>query len=298
MRQKSAPLRQAVDQFFRASDSIARTRNDQIKQLKKNGINISRSYYMKIAPSILRVKTIKTGGCNCNQSDIIECIINRALFGLNMKSALAMDEKIFAPKNYKNPKAVVHFDHKGFLRGTFQKVKDDSFINLELCVNAKGIVAYSILERPSNESLFDEFINVLLDKLCNLDTSFAHGLVLDNGKFHQITTQTKLRMKNMNLMFLFDPPNGCYFNPCEEIFALIDKQLIEKLKDEETITKNIIKKNLVIILDNMMDYDFKPFFERALIPPREIQYDESIPDFQSQLPELYNENLSYGNTLE
>ena len=276
---KKTRLFREVDFFFKnIEDPIPNGQRYQLALLHENGIDISRKQFSKFRPYILKTKVPKTGGMNCDQQKVLECIKQRAIYGINQENTLALDEKLFYPKKASDSCCVVHASHKGVVKGKYKKATA-GFINLELCISSKGVVTYKLLRESTKVDDFNAFINQIMDVFPRYLCAVPHFIVLDNGSFHQVSKETEEKMSKLQFSFSWDAPLACFLNPAEEFFAALNNRVNEMLASYNSITLDHIEAAIeVAIEEEWTDTFIRSIFKHAAIspPPYELLEPNSL----------------------
>lgn len=72
--------------------------------LRETQTKVSRSYFFEIFSQYTKVQVVKTGGVYTKNNDIVETIVKRSFYGVNMKNTYSIDEKPIIVNNYKSKK--------------------------------------------------------------------------------------------------------------------------------------------------------------------------------------------------
>lgn len=113
-----------------------------------------------------------------------------------------------------------------------------------MAISSKKIISWSIYNKNVNKDIFKEFISDLCNQFSN------YYFLMDNVSFHK-SNEIKNIATNSNNKLLFIPPYSPEFNPIEEVFSQIkrnihsynDNLIIDKFKKSIKLVKKYHLKN-------------------------------------------------------
>lgn len=198
----------------------------------ETGLQVSRSHFFNVFSNITLVQNIKTGGVYTRSDELIDVLVMRSYFGVNMHNTYAIDEKPIIVNNYKSKSVRTLKKHKGKIASN--KVHGFNFLDklknvyLICCITCNCVVLYNISESPINTIKFNAFLKRLVSII---NVQKGNFLLIDNASFHNVDESIKDLMAEKRIAFTRTPPMGCIFDPIEEFFANFDKILHKKLKN-------------------------------------------------------------------
>lgn len=291
MRQARFPTKKIVAKsFFEQRDYIPKTQKAQAQDLRDAGISISQTYYQHISRDLVTTKTIKTGLVNADLGQMVDCMLERAIVDLNMVDAIAMDEKIFKPKDFHNRNVIVPKSHKGKVRSCHLPPSDSAFINLQLCASVDGLINYKIIPNASKIDDFNQFVNLILDQFEDAAPR-PRIIVLDNATFHKLSIESKMRCEHLQFSFSFDPPYACIFNPVEEIFSKVAAEVGRIIPPNINLTSSMLARYIEDILEVWLrdGCSFHSQFSRAGIG----EPSQELPQLEREIEQEIDTDLSF-----
>ena len=197
---------------------------------KDENTNCSKSYFYDKFAHLTKTQVIKTGGIYTKSKDIIDTIVQRSIYGVNMKNTFSIDEKPIIINNYRSKKVRVASTHSGKVPSNkiesfkaFDKLKN---IYLLCCITYNSVFSYYLSETPINTDIFNYF---LFNLISNIQTKeYGQFLLIDNASFHGIDEVITEYMQVKKIGITRTPPLGCLFNPIEEFFSYFDTILKKK----------------------------------------------------------------------
>ena len=191
------------------------------------------STFVRLSKRVTKVQTIRTGAAEIKLSKMAETIAHRVTHNINMYNTIAIDEKPFVPKSFLVRSARVAKSSKGPLyESMLYGLKMDP-VYLIAAVNKNGLICYQINRKPINTEAFESFI---------LHVSFvAHScekqnLLFDNATFHEVHDYVRTALQDNNFEITKTPPSGCFCDPIEEFFAIVDDEFKDALYEAVVAT--------------------------------------------------------------
>lgn len=236
---------------------------------RDTNINVSKTHFYNIFSNITRIQKIKTGGVYSRSEELVDTIVQRSFFGVNMLNTIAIDEKPIIIKNYKTTSVRTNINHKGKIPSNkvqaFKHLDRLSNLYIICAITYKGVLLYHISETPINTLKFNCFLKRLTTKINNENNCF---LLVDNASFHSIDEEIKRVLGIHNLSITRTPPMGCLFNPIEEFFACFDNKLRHKIntflkKTTEPLSQDIFLEMIHESIEKTVEMDLPQIFRRA-----------------------------------
>ena len=165
-------------------------------------IVVSECHFYRVFPKYSKAQVIKTGGVYTGSKELIDMIVDRSFYGVNMYNSFSIDEKPIIVNNYKSKKVRVALSHKGKIPSnqivSYKSLYKLKNIYLICCISCNGIIQYHLSEVPINTQKFNAFIQ----KLCSILPKQNEGrfLLIDNASFHGIDESTIECMQKKNLL--------------------------------------------------------------------------------------------------
>lgn len=189
--------------------------------IKEYSIDTSYQYFDKVSKEVTTVKTIRTGAAEINLSKLADVITERAMFNVNIYNTISIDEKPFIPKQFL-PKSmrVLKSHNKPIYKQLFFNLKRQP-IYIISAVTCRGMICSKLFDHPILTSHFQNFIA----HLCyNHRADHMRFLLFDNASFHFLDEETKLLLRDLDFSITKTPPSGCFTDPIEEYFAIVDQK--------------------------------------------------------------------------
>lgn len=189
--------------------------------IQETKLIVSKVYFFEIFSNATRIQKIKTGGVYTRTNELIEVIVLRSFFGINMNNTIAIDEKPIIINNYKQNSVRVKKTNIGKIPSSavssFKYLDNLSNLYLICAISCNCVVLYYLSYHPINTKIF----NIFIHKVCSLikTSEKRNFLLIDNASFHGINDFIKETMQEKKLSFTRTPPMGCFCNPIEEFFS-------------------------------------------------------------------------------
>ena len=259
--------KQQVEEFFEKNSLPPIKKLQYAMYCAENGY-INQEYFNQIARKSSKTVSLKTGGMNARETDILNCMMERAELGIDNSNAISLDEKLFCPSKCRSSSVTVGKNHKGYVPSNQLAIGDQKFITLQMAITKEGVLHYNIIRDSSTVETFNDF----LAGLCNNipDDGKKRFIILDNGKFHQVSSEIQRLLIQKKISMSFNPPLACYLNPIEEVFSevkhRVDQQLYYTIMQNKTsVDTNYLASIINSVLKNFDDYPFIDVFRRACI---------------------------------
>lgn len=191
-------LKKEIEQWADSKKNLPNEISDSYALfLRETQTKVSRSYFFEIFSQYTKVQVVKTGGVYTKNNDIVETIVKRSFYGVNMKNTYSIDEKPIIVNNYKSKKVRVTSNHRGKVPSNIVSAYNmmDKLSNLYLlcCISYEGIILYHLSENPIDTAKFNAFMHKLLYSIPKND--FGQFLLIDNATFHSLDEFIKQEMK-------------------------------------------------------------------------------------------------------
>ena len=236
--------------------------------LKENKIKISYSFFVKLSKKYSKVQTVRTGAAEVKLEHIAATITNRVCNGINLYNTIAIDEKPFIPKSYLVRSARVSKDRKGPLyQSMLYGIKMEP-LYLIAAINMKGIVSYRIHSKPITTEDFEAF---LIHVSYVARRNIQQFLLYDNASFHAVDSFVEDALKENNFKITKTPPSGCFCDPIEKFFSIVDTKFKDALYEAVIATGSyspLTRKELHDLINDCVyesNENFTSQFMRALL---------------------------------
>ena len=131
--------------------------------IKETKLDVSKVHFFEIYRNATRIQKIKTGGVYTRTNELIDVIVQRAYFGVNMNNTISIDEKPIIINNYKQNSVRVKKSNIGKIPSSsissFKFLDKLSNVYLLCAISCNCVVHYYLSNEPINTKSFNAFIH-------------------------------------------------------------------------------------------------------------------------------------------
>lgn len=264
----SSILAQKVKNFYKKPRPNVRLTVLHRLFMKEEQVTISYSCFTKLSKKYSKVKTIRTGAAEVRLINIAFCIAERSINHIDYTNTIAIDEKPFVPKAFLVRSARVSKDAIGSIyKAMLYGIKMRPFY-LIAAVNVNGLVSYRLKNEPFNVHDFESFA-LHVSYIAASDRK--QYLLCDNASFHGIHPIIERDIQNNGFEITKTPPSGCFCDPIEEFFGILDTKFKNSFYEAMISTGSYVPLTVSEIEEMIVDCIYSSNqnlikqFERALL---------------------------------
>ncbi|KAK8871080.1 hypothetical protein M9Y10_008993 [Tritrichomonas musculus] len=185
-------LKRAILNWINEKSYLPTTYTDAFNLFtRETKLIVSKVHFFEIYSKATRIQKIKTGGVYTRTDDLIEVIVQRSFYNVNMLNTISINEKPIIVNNYKQNRVRVKKSTIGknpsSSVSSFKCLNKLSNLYLICAISCNCIVLYYLSSEPINTKTFNTFIH----KVCWLIKVSDKRNFLDNASFHGVSDFTK-----------------------------------------------------------------------------------------------------------
>lgn len=216
-------LKRAIINWINEKGNLPTTYTDAFNLfIKETKLDVSKVHFFEIYRNATRIQKIKTGGVYTRTNELIDVIVQRAYFGVNMNNTISIDEKPIIINNYKQNSVRVKKSNIGKIPSSsissFKFLDKLSNVYLLCAISCNCVVHYYLSNEPINTKSFNAFIHKV-SSLIKADEKRTF-LLIDNASFHGINDFVREFMQEKRFSLTRTSQMGCESNPIEEFFFI------------------------------------------------------------------------------